>query len=573
MSLKLYEDSKDQTAGNIGNEDFNSSNQSENNLTIRGNDGLDSLDKKTDLQLESPDKENTLENNVEKKKRKRIAGKLREDGKRELQEFECYDKLGFSFPWYKKWTILSIIFAVQVSMNFNTSVYPNAVSLISEEFHVSQQAARVGGLVFLIAYAFGCELWAPWSEEFGRWPIMQLSLFFVNIWQILCALAPNFGSIIVGRFLGGLSSAGGSVTLGMTADMWDANDQGFAVAFVVLSSVGGSSIGPVFGGLMEEHLSWQWNFWIQLIFGGVVQLCHFFLVCETRSSILVDKEAKRRRTSGEDEGIYGPNELKENRITGKELLSIWRRPFEMFLREPIVLFLSILSGFSDALIFVFLQSYTLVFEQWNFSVTATGVAFVTIIIGYILAYIIHLPDLARQRYIQNTQGEGARLAERRLLLLLYLAPLEAIGLFGFAWTSMGPAYTPWIAPLIFSCLIAIANFSIYMSTIDYMVASYGPYSASATGGNGFARDFLAGVSTMYAVPMYTNIGGKFHLQWASTILGCLAILVALPIYLFYWKGPSIRAKSKFAQTLAADRQVSNASRQATFNDEISDEDV
>ena len=33
-----------------------------------------------------------------------------------------------------------------------------------------------------------------------------------------------------------------------------------------------------------------------------------------------------------------------------------------------------------------------------------------------------------------------------------------------------------------------------------MIEAYGPYSASATGGNGFARDFLAGVSAMYSVP-------------------------------------------------------------------------
>lgn len=48
---------------------------------------------------------------------------------------------------------------------------------------------------------------------------MQLSLLLVNIWQIPCALAPNFGTIVVCRALGGLSSAGGSVTLGMVADM------------------------------------------------------------------------------------------------------------------------------------------------------------------------------------------------------------------------------------------------------------------------------------------------------------------------------------------------------------------
>ena len=33
-----------------------------------------------------------------------------------------------------------------------------------------------------------------------------------------------------------------------------------------------------------------------------------------------------------------------------------------------------------------------------------------------------------------------------------------------------------------------------------MVASYGPYAASATGGNTLARDLLAGVAAMYFTP-------------------------------------------------------------------------
>ena len=138
----------------------------------------------------------------------------------EMTEEDCYDELGFSFPEWKKWMILSVVFMVQVSMNFNTSLYSNAIGGISAEFAVSAQAARVGAAAFLVAYAFGCELWAPWSEELGRWPILQLSLFFVNIFQIPVAIAPNFATIIVFRTLGGLSTAGGSVTLAMVADMW-----------------------------------------------------------------------------------------------------------------------------------------------------------------------------------------------------------------------------------------------------------------------------------------------------------------------------------------------------------------
>lgn len=112
--------------------------------------------------------------------------------------------------------------------------------------------------------------------------------------------------------------------------------------------------------------------------------------------------------------------------------------------------------------------------------------------------------------------------------------------------------------MIFSILIAIANYGIYMATVDYMIASYGPYSASATGGNGFSRDLLAGIATMYSTPFYTNVGNghaKYKLEWPTTILAALGVFVAIPVYLFYWKGPWIREKSKFAQTLASDRKA------------------
>lgn len=294
------------------------------------------------------------------------------DDRKELLEPDCYDRLGFSFPTWKKWTILSVIFAAQVSMNFNAGFYASGVSLLSSHFGISKQAARVGQMDFLVAYGFGSEFWAPWSEEYGRWPVMQLSLLLVNIWQIPCALAPNFGTIVVCRILGGLSSAGGSVTLGMVADMWEAEDQQYAVAFIVFASVAGSVIAPVVGGFAEAFLDWHWNFWLQLILGGFAQLLHFF-VPETRCSILLTREARRRRRNGET--VYSADELKGTRISIRHLLMVWSRPFVMFVREPIVLCLSMLSGFSDSLIFTFLQSFTPVYEQWGFNTVTIGLAF------------------------------------------------------------------------------------------------------------------------------------------------------------------------------------------------------
>jgi hypothetical protein len=105
-----------------------------------------------------------------------------------LKETDCTDKLGFAYPNAKKWLIITVIFLVQTSMNFNASVYGNAVHPMMDKFNVSAQMGRIGQMAFLIAYAFGCELWAPWSEELGRWKVLQCSLGLVNLWQVPCAL-------------------------------------------------------------------------------------------------------------------------------------------------------------------------------------------------------------------------------------------------------------------------------------------------------------------------------------------------------------------------------------------------
>ncbi|KAL3471780.1 MFS general substrate transporter [Aspergillus californicus] len=481
-----------------------------------------------------------------------------------LTEDDCYEELGFCFPTWKKWMIILVIFLVQTSMNFNTSLYSNALSGISEEFGVSMQAARCGAMIYLVTYAFGCELWAPWSEELGRKPILQLSMLLANLWQLPVALAPNFATVMVGRAFGGLSLAGGSVTLGMVADMWDADTQQHAVACVVFSSVAGPIIGPVVGGFVEEYLDWRWAIWIQLIFGVFTQIVHLLIVPETRTTVMLGQIAKKRRKSGEE--VYGPYDLIPwtERFSLKEIGITWIRPFKMFLTEPIVLTLSLLSGFSDALIFMYIQSLGLVYKQWGFGTIALGLAFLPILVGYVIAWVSFIPAFQRNKNERNRKPDDEKAQyESRLWWLLYTAPFLPLGLIGFAWTSGGPPIH-WIGSMVFSAMVGIANYSIYMATIDYMVCAYGPYAASATGGNGFARDILSGILTIPATPFFQNIGGDRHLEYASTILFCIAVVLVASVYVIYWYGAALRKRSPFAEKLSSSQMAGTShSRRAS----------
>lgn len=120
-----------------------------------------------------------------------------------------------------------------------------------------------------------------------------------------------------------------------------------------------------------------WICWTQLLFGVFTQILHLVIVPETRTTICLDKIAKNRRAAGES-NLYGPNELKpfKERFSAKEILQTWARPFVMFATEPIVLFCSLLSGFSDALIFTFVEAYTPVYEQWGFTTLQMSLTFV-----------------------------------------------------------------------------------------------------------------------------------------------------------------------------------------------------
>ncbi|WPG99005.1 Hypothetical protein R9X50_00180700 [Acrodontium crateriforme] len=489
--------------------------------------------------------------------------------KKTLTEEDAYGVLAFSWPRKKKWGILTVVFLIQISMNFNAAIYGNAVPGMLAEFGITNPiVSRLGQFIFLVMYGIGCELWAPWSEELGRWWPMFMSLLLVNVWQIPSALAPTFWVVFAARLLGGVSSAGGSVTLGLVADMYEVKDQQSPLNFIVLSSCAGSVVAPMAGGFITEYLPWQDVFWVTLALGGL-SWSLWFCVPETRPTILLDIEAQRRRKADPTCNAYGPNEIRGNlrqRINVKDSMRLMGRPYKLLLTEPIVGLLSLLSGFSDALIFSSLDSLKLVMDQWKFTPSQMGMCFASLLLAYLAAYALFEVFSVRDRR-QASTPEGLR-PEFRLRLLLYVVPLETIGLFGLGWASLGPP-CHWIVPLINVFLIGIANYAIYMATIDYMVAAYGPFAASATGGNGFARDVLAGIAALYTVPMYENIlpGTKWSLVIPAMILSVAALLLCIPVYVFYFHGPYFRARSPYASQLQKHRDDTHLARERAVHNQ------
>jgi hypothetical protein len=94
----------------------------------------------------------------------------------------------------------------------------------------------------------------------------------------------------------------------------------------------------------------------------------------------------------------------------------------------------------------------------------------------------------------------------------------------------------------------------------------GSSAASAIAANTFLRSCLAAGFPLFARQMFDNLG----IEWAATLLGCVAaVCVPIPIC-FYFFGKKLRQKSKFAPTMQIKKPVDEES---TGDDEEGEHDA
>jgi hypothetical protein len=76
-------------------------------------------------------------------------------------------------------------------MNLNASIYGNAVPGMAAEFGVETSKAAYGQMIFLLTYAFGCELWAPWVSRFLAVPRSAFALQFSSLFGFVLLEGPH----------------------------------------------------------------------------------------------------------------------------------------------------------------------------------------------------------------------------------------------------------------------------------------------------------------------------------------------------------------------------------------------
>ncbi|KAF2717703.1 MFS transporter [Polychaeton citri CBS 116435] len=441
----------------------------------------------------------------------------------------------------RRWYITLVAIILVVNATLASSSPSGCLESISEMLHVSHEAANLVVTVFLLGYVFGPLFWAPLSEFYGRRWIFYCT-FICNIaFNFLCAFTPNFGGLLVGRFLTGtFASAALSNSPAVLADLWPPIERGNAMALFSLCTFVGPALGPVISGFLQLKLDFRWNFYVLLWFGGITLLL-LFTIPETLPSRVLINKAKRLRRSGipEYQNIKAPGEQ------DRSLVSIFKvalmRPW-IILFDPISFLVAIYLSVVYMLLYMLFTIYPIVFQQkrgWNSGVGELPL--IGTIVGAFIGSAICFYDGHINRK-KMTAGHKGR-PEDRLIVAMLGGLLFPITMFWFAWTGEYNSIH-WIVPTIAGVFLSTSILLIFVAYLNYLTDTYLMFTGSAMAANTICRSACGAAAPLFTEYMFTSLGVG---GGGSLVAGVACLLAPIP-FIFYKYGESIRVKSRFAPT-------------------------
>jgi EmrB/QacA subfamily drug resistance transporter len=168
------------------------------------------------------------------------------------------------------WRISGVVIIGSIMSILDTTIVNVALDTLSHELHatISQIQWVVTGYMLSLAAVIPVSGWA--ARAFGAKRVYLVSLILFTLGSALCGLATSSTELILFRVLQGL---GGGMILPigqlMMAEAAGPKRMGRVMSIVAVPAMLAPILGPTLGGLIIDHTSWRWIFYVNVPIGAI----------------------------------------------------------------------------------------------------------------------------------------------------------------------------------------------------------------------------------------------------------------------------------------------------------------
>src|SRR3954452_17839730 len=375
-----------------------------------------------------------------------------------------------------RWTLVAVGLATFMTY-LDNNIVNVAIPDIQRELGLSTAGIEWVVSAYILTFAGLLLAGGRLADAFGRRRLFLIGLAVFTASSLFAGLATDATTLIAARALQGIGAAAVTpTTLAIiSATFTDRRERNAAVG--IWGGVGALAlaVGPVLGGLLTQHVSWEWIFWINVPFGiGTIAL-----------------------------GAWAIQESKEEEARRLDLAGLGLSTMSLF-----------------ALTWALIEGHD---RGW----TSVG-----ILSAFALSALAALACVTVERRVEQPMVDVSLFARREFTGGIVALMLWAFGLFGiyfftslylqgvlgFSPTKAGAAFVPMAVLMAVSAVVS-----------DRVAARYGAHRSTAFGmvamGLGIASTALLGQGATYLslMPSFAviGIGGGLTIPLTATVLGVM----------------------------------------------------
>lgn len=163
----------------------------------------------------------------------------------------------------------------------STDLYLPALPSMAQFFNAAPELTNLTLICFMLLYALSMLVWGPFSDKYGRRPILLIGLGMYIAASVGSALCGTVYQLIAGRCLQAVGSgAVSAVAMAVVKDSFRGRTMENVLTAIQTMTVLAPMLAPVLGGLLLAVTSWRGIFWA-LTACGVAALAGSFALSET----------------------------------------------------------------------------------------------------------------------------------------------------------------------------------------------------------------------------------------------------------------------------------------------------